>query len=197
MTGKDADKPGLDGAKWMCSPPPCTEADQEAIWQGLALGDLQVVSSDHAPYAFDKTGKLSAGPNAHFKQIANGMPGIETRLPVLFDAMVSKGRLGLQKFVEVTATAPAKIYNLHPKKGSITIGADADIALWDPTRCNAHHATMHGRAGYTPYAGRTITGWPVVVMRRGGSSTTRLMAKPGSGVWLPRPGGVPAAHSAA
>ena len=190
MTGKDADKPGLDGAKWMCSPPPRTEADQEAIWQGLALGDLQVVSSDHAPYAFDKTGKLSAGPNAHFKQIANGMPGIETRLPVLFDAMVSKGRLGLQKFVEVTATAPAKIYNLHPKKGSITIGADADIALWDPTRqVTLTDAMMHDRAGYTPYAGRTITGWPVVVMRRGEVIVDdgKLTAKPGSGVVVAAP----------
>jgi dihydropyrimidinase len=196
MTGKDADKPGLEGAKWMCSPPPRTQADQEAIWQGLALGDLQVVSSDHAPYAFDETGKLSAGPNAHFKQIANGMPGIEARLPVLFDAMVSKGRLGLQKFVEVTATAPAKIYNLHPKKGSISIGADADIGLWDPTRkVTLGDAMMHDRAGYTPYAGRTITGWPVAVMRRGEVivSDGKLMAKPGSGAWLPRPGGVPAA----
>ena len=117
MTAKDLDKPGIEGAKWMCSPPPRTEADQEAIWQGLALGDLQVVSSDHAPYAFDATGKLSAGPNPNFKQIANGLPGIEVRLPLLFDAMVSKGRLGLAKFVELTATAPAKIYNLHPAQG--------------------------------------------------------------------------------
>jgi dihydropyrimidinase len=196
MTAKDLDKPGLDGAKWMCSPPPRTEADQEAIWQGLALGDLQVVSSDHAPYAFDATGKLSAGPNPNFKQIANGLPGIEVRLPLLFDAMVSRGRLGLAKFVELTATAPAKIYNLHPRKGSITIGADADIALWDPTRqVTLTDATMHDRAGYTPYAGRTITGWPVVVMRRGEVIVDdgKLMAKPGSGVWLPRPGGVPAA----
>jgi dihydropyrimidinase len=196
MTGKDLDKPGLDGAKWMCSPPPRTEADQEAVWQGLALGDLQVVSSDHAPYAYDATGKLSAGPNPHFKQIANGMPGIESRLPVLFDAMVSKGRLGLQKFVEVTATAPAKIYNLHPRKGSIAIGADADIVLWDPKRqVTLTDAMMHDRAGYTPYAGRTITGWPVTVMRRGEVivSDGKLSAKPGSGAWLPRAGGAAAA----
>jgi dihydropyrimidinase len=195
MTGKDLDKPGLDGAKWMCSPPPRTEADQEAVWQGLALGDLQVVSSDHAPYAYDATGKLSAGPNPHFKQIANGMPGIESRLPVLFDAMVSKGRLGLQKFVEVTATAPAKIYNLHPRKGSIAIGADADIVLWDPKRqVTLTDAMMHDRAGYTPYAGRTITGWPVTVMRRGEVivSDGKLSAKPGSGSWLPRAGGAAA-----
>jgi dihydropyrimidinase len=196
MTGKDADKPGLEGAKWMCSPPPRTEADQEAIWQGLALGDLQVISSDHAPYAMDATGKLSAGPNPTFKQIANGMPGIEARLPVLFDAMVSKGRLGLQKFVEVTATAPAKIYNLHPRKGSIAIGADADIVLWDPKRqVTLTDAMMHDGARYTPYAGRTITGWPTTVLRRGEVivSDGKLTAKPGSGAWLPRAGGAAAA----
>jgi dihydropyrimidinase len=196
MTGKDVDKPGIDGAKWMCSPPPRTQADQEAIWQGLALGDLQVISSDHAPYAFDATGKLMAGPNPTFKQIANGMPGIEARLPVLFDAMVSKGRLGLQKFVEVTATAPAKIYNLHPRKGSIAIGADADIVVWDPKRqVKLADNMMHDGARYTPYAGRTITGWPVTVMRRGDVivSEGKLTAKPGSGAWVPRAGGPAAA----
>ena len=196
MTGKDVDKPGIEGAKWMCSPPPRTEADQEAIWQGLGLGDLQVVSSDHAPYAFDETGKLMAGPNPTFKQIANGMPGIEARLPVLFDAMVSKGRLGLQKFVEVTATAPAKIYNLHPRKGSIAIGADADIVVWDPKRqVTLADSMMHDGARYTPYAGRTVTGWPATVMRRGEVivSDGKLTAKPGSGAWLPRAGGSAAA----
>ena len=178
MTGKDVDKPGIEGAKWMCSPPPRTEADQEAIWQGLALGDLQVVSSDHAPYAFDATGKLMAGPNPTFKQIANGMPGIEARLPVLFDAMVSKGRLGLQKFVELTATAPAKIYNLHPRKGSIAIGADADIVLWDPKRqVTLADSLMHDGARYTPYAGRTVTGWPETVLRRGEVIVQRRQAR--------------------
>src|SRR5437667_12365699 len=112
----------------MCSPPPRRAADQEALWQALALGDLQTVSSDHAPYRFDETGKLLAGPNPNFKQIANGLPGLETRLPLLFDAMVSKGRLGLTRFVELTASAPAKIYNLA-KKGAIVIGNDADIAI--------------------------------------------------------------------
>jgi dihydropyrimidinase len=99
-----------------------TTDDQEALWQALALGDLQVISSDHAPYRFNETGKLLAGPNPNFKQIANGMPGLETRLPLLFDAMVSKGRLGLEKFVELTATAPAKIYNLHPRKAPLRSG---------------------------------------------------------------------------
>src|ERR1700729_178980 len=133
LTAEDLDKPGAEGAKWMCSPPPRTVADQEALWQALSLGDLQTISSDHAPYRFDESGKLRAGSNPNFKQAANGLPGLETRLPLLFDAMVSKGRLGLQKFVELTATAPARIYNL-PKKGSVAIGNDADIAICNPDR---------------------------------------------------------------
>src|SRR5437660_2908597 len=134
LTAGDLDKPGADGAKWMCSPPPRTHSDQEALWQALALGDLQTISSDHAPYRFDETGKLRAGPNPNFKQVANGLPGLEVRLPLLFDAMVSGGRLGIAKFVELTATAPAKIYNLHPRKCSIAVGADGDIAIWAPRR---------------------------------------------------------------
>ena len=143
-------------------------SDQEALWQALALGDLQTISSDHAPYRFDETGKLRAGPNPNFKQVANGLPGLEVRLPLLFDAMVSKGRLGLEKFVELTATAPAKIYNLHPRKGSIAVGADADIAIWDPQReVTLSDAMMHDLAGYTPFAGRKLRGWPVTVLSRG------------------------------
>jgi dihydropyrimidinase len=196
LTAKDLDRPGLEGAKWMCSPPLRTEADQEAIWRGLALGDLQTVSSDHAPYVMDATGKLSAGPEPTFKQIANGVPGIEARLPLLFDAMVSQGRLGLAKFVELTATAPAKIYNLHPRKGSIAIGADADIVVWDPKRqVTLTDAMFHDRTGYTPYAGRRIVGWPETVLRRGAAVVRggRLEARPGSGAFLPRTGGWAAA----
>ena len=120
------------------------------------------------PDAFDETGKLIAGPSPSFKVIPNGVPGIEARMPLLFDAMVSKGRLGLSKFVEVTATAPARIYNLHPRKGSIAVGADADVVVWDPKRkVMIADGAMHDRTGYTPYAGRTVTGWPEAVIRRG------------------------------
>jgi len=192
LTAADLDKPGIDGAKWMCSPPPRRAADQEALWQALSLGDLQTVSSDHAPYRFDETGKLRAGPNPNFKQIANGMPGLELRLPLLFDAMVSKGRLGLNKFVELTATAPAKIYNLHPRKGSIAVGADADIAIWDPDRrVTISDEMMHDLAGYTPFAGRSVQGWPVTVLSRGRAIVDggRLSAQPGSGKFFARSGG--------
>jgi dihydropyrimidinase len=192
LTAADLDKPGIEGAKWMCSPPPRRPADQEALWQALSLGDLQTVSSDHAPYRFDETGKLRAGSNPNFKQIANGMPGLELRLPLLFDAMVSKGRLGLNKFVELTATAPAKIYNLHPKKGSIAVGADADVAIWDPDRrVTISDEIMHDLAGYTPFAGRNVQGWPTTVLSRGRVIVDggKLSAKPGSAKFLARSGG--------
>ena len=192
LTAGDLDRPGADGAKWMCSPPPRRVSDQEALWQALALGDLQTVSSDHAPYRFDETGKLRAGDNPSFKQVANGLPGLEVRLPLLFDAMVSKGRLGLEKFVDLTATAPAKIYNLHPRKGSIAIGADADIAIWDPEReVTLTDAMMHDLAGYTPYAGRKLRGWPVTVLSRGRVivANGKCSAEPGSGRFLARAGG--------
>lgn len=190
MTSAELDRPGVDGAKWVCSPPQRETADQEALWRALALGDLQILSSDHAPYRFDESGKLSAGPNPAFKQIANGMPGLEMRLPVLFDAMVSQGRLGLRKFVELTATAPAQIYDL-PGKGSLAIGMDADIAIWDAGRKVTLADDLHDNAGYNPFAGRTIAGWPVTVLRRGEVvvSDGALRAAPGSGRLMLREAG--------
>jgi dihydropyrimidinase len=184
LTSQDLDHPGLEGAKWMCSPPPRSTADQEALWRALELGDLQVVSSDHAPYRFDSSGKLAAGPEPDFKQIANGLPGLETRLPLLFDAMVSQGRSSLEKFVELTATAPAKIYGLHPRKGAIAVGADADIAIWDPDReVTLTDDGLHDNVGYNPFAGRTLRGWPETVLRRGDViiADGKLQAAPGSG----------------
>ncbi|MBN8939460.1 MAG: dihydropyrimidinase [Rhizobiales bacterium] len=196
MTRHDLDKPGLEGAKWMCSPPPRDAADQEALWRALALGDIQTVTSDHAPYRFDETGKLSAGPNPNFKQIANGLPGLEVRLPLMFDAMVSKGRpefegKGLEAFVNLTATAPASIYNL-PNKGAIAPGMDADIVLWDPEKSvTITDELMHDKTGFTPFAGRTVKGWPDHVLVRGRDVVAggALAAKAGSGKWLKRTGG--------
>ncbi len=123
------------------------------------------------------------------------MPGLELRLPLLFDAMVSKGRYGVEKFVEWTATAPAKMYGLHPKKGTIAIGADADIGIWDPKKkVTIRDEDVHDRTGYTPYVGRKIEGWPVTVLRRGAVivEAGKLGAKPGSGAFLPRAAGAAA-----
>jgi dihydropyrimidinase len=192
LTVDDLVKPGLEGAKWVCSPPLRQKSDQEALWQALELGDLQFVSSDHAPYRFDDTGKLRAGPDPAFKDIANGMPGLEMRLPLLFDAMISKGRYGVDKFVEWTSTAPAKMYGLDPKKGTIAIGSDADICIWDPKRrTTISDDIVHDNTGYTPYAGRTIEGWPVTVLRRGHiiADDGALKGSPGSGTFLPREAG--------
>jgi dihydropyrimidinase len=191
LTAADLDRPGIEGAKWMCSPPLRTADDQEALWRALELGDLQTVSSDHAPYAFDETGKLKAGPTPTFKQIANGLPGLQMRLPLLFDAMVSQGRMGVERFVDLTATAPARIYNL-PGKGSIGIGADADIAIWDPQACvTLTDEMVRDRTGYTPYVGRNVRGWPVTVLRRGEPIVENgaLRAAPGQGSLLARGGG--------
>jgi dihydropyrimidinase len=189
LTKEELDKPGIEGAKWICSPPVREASDQEALWQALALDDLQVISSDHAPYAMDESGKLAAGRTPNFKQIANGMPGLQWRLPMVFDAMVSKRRFDASRFVAWTATEPAKIYGLHPKKGSIAIGADADIAIWDPgKKVTIADQMVKDRSGYTPWAGRTITGWPVTVLRRGSvvSENGDVIAAAGSGRFLPR-----------
>lgn len=196
LTAADLDRPGHEGAMWMCSPPLREASDQEALWWALEIGTLQTVSSDHAPYRMDETGKLARGHDPHFKEIANGMPGLELRLPVLFDAMVSRGRLGLEKFVELTTTAPARLYGLHGSKGSIAVGADADLAIWDPERMvEIVQGQRHDGAGYTPFAGRTLKGWPMTVMRRGQVIVAdgELQAAPGSGRFLPRSGGPAAA----
>ena len=195
LTAKDLDRPGLEGAKWICSPPVRQTSDQEALWKALALGDLQTVSSDHAPYRFDASGKFVNGSDPDFKAIPNGMPGLEARLPLLFDAMVSQGRLGLEKFVSLAATEPARIYGLHPRKGGIVIGADADIAIWDPKRkVTIGAALMHDLTGYSPYEGRTVTGWPVTVLSRGRVvvEDATLRVAPGSGRFLAREAGAAA-----
>ena len=117
-TASDIDRPGLDGAMFCCSPPPRDEQSQEAIWEGLANGTFQVFSSDHAPYRFDESGKLPKGDKTTFKDMANGVPGLELRLPLLFSEGVGKDRLTLNQFVALTATNHARIYGLDHCKGT-------------------------------------------------------------------------------
>ncbi len=189
MTDKVLDKPGLEGAKWMCSPPQRGPDDQAALWDGLADGTLSLVSSDHAPYRFDETGKLSFGPNPRFDQIANGLPGLETRLPLLFDAMVSRGRGGIEAFARLTATNPARVYGL-PGKGVIEVGADADLVIWDADRQVTFGANdLHDNVGYNPWEGHRVTGWPETVILRGRPLVRdgRFLGTPGAGQWLSRP----------
>jgi dihydropyrimidinase len=188
LTAADIDRPNVEGAMFCCSPPPRDAASQEAVWRGLANGTFQVFSSDHAPYRFDKTGKLPRGKKTTFKEMANGVPGIELRLPLLFSEGVGAGRIDLNQFVALTATNHAKLYGLHPRKGTIAVGSDADLAIWDPERVVTVTADMlHDNVGYTPYEGRQIIGWPVTVISRGRIVVAdhELQVERGSGEFLP------------
>jgi dihydropyrimidinase len=192
LTGKDADRPGLEGAMWCCSPPPRDEASQQAIWAGLKDGTFQVLSSDHAPYRFDQSGKLPKGDQTTFKDMANGVPGLQVRLPLLYSEGVGKGRLTLQEFVSLTATNHAQMYGLA-NKGRLEVGADADIAIWDPEKqVTLTAAMMKDNVGYTPYEGMQVKGWPTHVLSRGRLVVhdDRLYAEKGSGRFIAR--GVPA-----
>jgi dihydropyrimidinase len=198
LKATDADRPGLEGAKWCCSPPPRDEASQEAVWEGLRDGTFQVLSSDHAPYRFDESGKLPKGEQTSFKEMANGVPGLQVRLPLLFSEGVGKKRISLQEFVALTATNHAKMYGLFPRKGSIEIGSDADLAIWDPEkRLTLTAAMMKDNVGYTPYEGMTVTGWPTTVLSRGRLTVheEKLMVEKGSGKFIAR--GIPAPVAAA
>ena len=169
LSEEDLDKPGLEGAKCMCSPPPRDKANQEKVWQALAGGVFEVFSSDHSPFRFnDPEGKMKFGLNANFKKIANGVPGLEVRLPLLFSEGVRTGRITLQQFVALTATNHAKLYGLYPRKGSIVVGGDADLAIWDAERkLTITQSMLHDAMDYTPYEGKQITGWPITTISRG------------------------------
>jgi dihydropyrimidinase len=190
LTARDLDRPGFEGAKYCCSPPPRDAANQEAMWLGIATGVFKSVSSDHSPFRFeDPKGKKFHGANAPFNQIPMGVPGIETRLPLLFSEGVGKGRISIHQFVEIAAAGPARIFGLYPRKGTIAVGSDADLAIWDPDRTvTIRHGDLHGALDYTPYEGREVKGWPVAVLSRGEvvCESGALKAKPGRGEFLRR-----------
>ena len=160
---------GYHGAKCVCSPPPRDKANQQYVWDALASGLFTVFSSDHAPFRYeDPQGKKPGGKEVPFRYIPNGTPGLETRMPILFSEGVVKGRIDLNRFVALTATDPAKMYGLYPRKGTIAIGSDADIAIWDPHRqVTVSNAMLHHDVDYTPYEGMQLTGWPVMTISRG------------------------------
>jgi dihydropyrimidinase len=189
LSEADLDLPDFEGAKCMCSPPPRDAANQELIWQGLVDGSFDIFSSDHAPYRFDALGKLLNGRIAPFRKVANGIPGLETRAPLLFSEGVMAGRISLQRFVELNSANAARLYGLYPRKGTIAVGSDADITLWDPEKkVVLTNSMLHHNVDYTPYEGRTITGWPVTVLSRGEVVCDKgvLTAKPGRGQFLKR-----------
>ena len=194
FTEEDLDRPDFEGAKFVCSPPFRTPADQAALWAGLQDGTLSVVSTDHCPFNFatDKTRGRD-----DFTKIPNGVPAIEDRLVALHHAGVGGGRLSLPQFVARTATGPAQLFGLYPRKGEIAPGADADLAVWDFDQERVLSArTHHMRVDYNLFEGMRVRGAPVGVWVRGAQVVDgdRLTAAPGSGRYLRRerfdPGGL-------
>lgn len=159
----------FEGAKYVCSPPPRDLASQQAIWEGLRDGTFDIFSSDHCPFRFeDPQGKSAEGARTSFRWVPNGIPGVETRLPILFSEGIAKGGISAERFVALTATNPARLFGIYPRKGTIAIGADADLVLWDPARkVTISQSLMHHDCDYTPYEGLEVTGWPVRTILRG------------------------------
>jgi dihydropyrimidinase len=162
---EDLARPGFEGAKFVCTPPLRPKSMQEDLWRGLRTHDLQVVSTDHCPFCMKGQKELGTGS---FAKIPNGMPGIETRLYLLWDGGVRTGRISMNRFVEITSTAPAKIFGLYPRKGTIAIGADADILVWDGEKKHVlSEKTLHMRVDYSPFEGQEVTGGPSHVLSKG------------------------------
>ena len=189
LSEEDFEKPGDEGSKCVCSPPPRGTDNQEHIWTGLSANTFHVLSSDHAAFRYDDVrGKKLPGADKSFRKIPNGVPGVETRLPLLFSEGVNKGRITLQQFVALTSANHAKLYGLYPQKGTIAVGSDADFAIWDADKdVTIRWKDLHDNVGYSPYEGRQIKGWPVTVVSRGRVVVEdgRLNAQRGSGQFLP------------
>lgn len=158
-------EPDFNGAKYVMSPPLRTKDNQEPLWQGLARNQLQTVATDHCP--FDFKGQKEMGRD-FFAKIPNGAPGIEARMALLFDRGVNSGKISLNRFVEITATNPAKIFGLYPNKGTLVVGSDADIVVFDPAlKKTISKNILHENVDYTPYEGVQVTGYPVMTFSRG------------------------------
>lgn len=193
LTSDEYDKPGFEGAKYVMTPPLRTHAHQESLWRGLRTNDLQVVSTDHCPYCFNENphGIRSSKEQGKddFSKIPNGAPGVEYRLPLLYDGGVTRNRLSLNRFVQLTSTAPAKLFGLFPRKGTIAVGSDADIVLFDPNeRWTIKASEGHSRVDYTLFEGRQVTGRVKKVFLRGKLivDCDQWLGKEGMGEFLAR-----------
>ncbi len=190
LSAADMDRPGFEGAKFMCSPAPRDAAGTAALWDAIRLGTIGVISSDHSGWSYGGSrGKQASGADAPFTAVPNGVPGLAARLPLLWSEGVGAGRITPSDFVRLTATRPAALFGLHAK-GRIAPGADADLVLWDPQRrVTITNALMQHAIDYTPYEGREVTGWPAATIRRGEvvMRDGQVTAAPGSGRYLPVP----------
>jgi len=190
LSAADMDRPGFEGAKFMCSPSPRDAAASAGLWDMVRMGTLDVVSSDHSGWGYNSpVGKRVHGTNAPFSDIPNGVPGLGSRLPILFSEGVNGGKIDLCQFVRLTSSNPAKLFGLGPRKGAIAPGADADLVLWDPKKqVTITNEMLQHVIDYTPYEGMAVTGWPVATIRRGEVAMRdgKVQAAPGSGQFLAR-----------
>jgi dihydropyrimidinase len=160
----DLARPGFEGAKFVCSPPLRPKDHQEDLWTGLVQDDLQIVATDHAPFNYKGQKDLGEG---NFAKIPNGLPSVEDRFTLLYQG-VKDGRIGLNRFVELVATAPAKMFGLYPRKGTIAPGSDADIVVFDPNHERVISAESHHmNVDYSCFEGMKVRGLPEIVMQRG------------------------------
>jgi dihydropyrimidinase len=183
---ENMDVPGFEGAKYVFTPPLREKWHQEKLWQGLAADALQVVSTDHCPFCFKEQKELGRDD---FTKIPNGGPGIEHRLSLIYTGGVHGGRFSPNRFVEIVATAPAKLFGLYPRKGTIAVGSDADIVIFDPVQEQTISAkTHHMRVDYSMFEGIHIKGMPRTVLSRGRIiiDSGKFTGRPGSGHFLRR-----------
>jgi dihydropyrimidinase len=176
---------GVEAAKVAGAPPLRSAADQAAMWDALRTGDIQTIGSDNTSWTVEQK---KAGA-ADFRCIPYGVPGLETEMRVVYSEGVAGGRIGLQTFVAAFATNPARIFGLYPRKGTIAVGSDADLVLFDPARTEViDERRLHSRAGYDPFHGRRITGVPVLTLSRGETIARQgqLLSRPGRGQHLLR-----------
>jgi dihydropyrimidinase len=185
VTEEDLDRPNFEGAKAVFTPPPRQKHQREVLWNALANGSLQAVSSDHAAWSFEK--QKSRGRD-DFSQIPNGGPGIEERLMMVYQG-VNDGRLTLNRFVDLVATSPARMFGLAPRKGTLAVGSDADFVVWDPNaEMTVTQSGLHHAVDYTLYEGRQIRGLPRTVGLRGQVivENREFVGEPGGGQFLHR-----------
>jgi dihydropyrimidinase len=188
----DYEKPGFEGAKYVMSPPLREKWNQEALWKGLQKNDLQVVSTDHCPFCMNEPPQKQIGKD-DFSKIPNGAPGIETRLLLLWEG-VRAGKIDVHKFVEITSANPARMFGLWPRKGTVAVGSDGDLVIWDPDKeLTLAAKTLHMRVDYNPYEGRAMKGAPAVVISRGDVIVDHgeFKGRPGRGQFVKRQAGRP------
>ena len=186
LSYENYEEPGFEGAKYVMSPPLQSGETQDRLWRGLAFNDLQAISTDHCPFCMKEQKVLGQDD---FSKIPNGAPGIETRMSLVYRRRGSTGRISLNRFVELTATSPAKIFGLFPRKGTIAPGSDADIVIFDPNRTMRLSAkTLHMKVDYNPYEGREVTGATDTVISRGKVviENGKFVGRAGAGSFLKR-----------